>query len=54
MRRSLEKEEDALTKEYQGLTSGKVMELPEELERELETQQEEKDEIVAKARKEDE
>ena len=36
MRRSLEKEEDTLTKEYQGLTSGKVLELPEELERELE------------------
>ena len=36
LRRSLEKEEDVLTKEYQGLTSGKVMELPEELERELE------------------
>ena len=36
MRRSLEKEEDILTKEYQRLTSGKVLELPEELEKELE------------------
>ena len=36
LRRNLEKEEDILEKEYQGLTSGKVLELPEELEKELE------------------
>lgn len=35
LRRSLEKEEDALEKEYQKLTQGKTLELPEELEREL-------------------
>lgn len=35
LRRNLEKEEDALSKEYQGLVSGKVLELPEELEQEL-------------------
>ena len=36
LRRNLEKEEDILEKEYQGLTSGKVLDLPEELEKELE------------------
>ena len=35
-RRNLEKEEDILQKEYQRLTQGKVLELPEELEQELE------------------
>ena len=35
LRRNLEKEEDTLEKEYTGLTSGKVLELPEELENEL-------------------
>ncbi len=35
LRRSLEKEEDALEKEYQKLTQGKTLELPEELEREF-------------------
>ena len=35
LRRNLEKEEDILEKEYTGLTSGKVLELPEELEKEL-------------------
>lgn len=35
LRRSLEKEEDKLQKEYQGLTQGKVLELPEELEHEF-------------------
>lgn len=35
LRRSLEKEEDALEKEYQKITQGKILELPEELEREL-------------------
>ena len=35
LRRSLEKEEDKLQKEYQGLTQGKVLDLPEELEREF-------------------
>lgn len=35
-RRNLEKEEDILQKEYQRLTQGKVLELPEELEIELE------------------
>lgn len=35
-RRNLEKEEDILQKEYQRLTKGKVLELPEELEQELE------------------
>lgn len=35
LRRGLEKEEDALEKEYQKLTQGKTLELPEELEREL-------------------
>lgn len=35
LRRNLEKEEDRLQKEYQKLTQGKVLELPEELEREL-------------------
>ena len=34
-RRNLEKEEDILQKEYQRLTQGKVLELPEELEQEL-------------------
>lgn len=36
IRRSLEKEEDELQKEYSRLTQGKVLELPEEFERELE------------------
>lgn len=36
MRRRLEKEEDALQKEYQRLTQGKVLELPGEFEEELE------------------
>lgn len=35
LRRSLEKEEDALEKEYQKLTQGKTLELPEELNKEL-------------------
>ena len=35
LRRNLEKEEDSLEKEYLNLTSGKVLELPEELEEEL-------------------
>ena len=35
LRRNLEKEEDSLEKEYLNLTSGKVLELPEELEKEL-------------------
>lgn len=35
LRRNLEKEEDSLEKEYLSLTSGKVLELPEELEKEL-------------------
>lgn len=35
LRRNLEKEEDTLEKEYTGLTSGKVLELPEKLENEL-------------------
>lgn len=35
LRRNLEKEEDILEKEYQNLTSGKVLELPEELKKEL-------------------
>ncbi len=35
-RRNLEKEEDVLQKEYQRLTQGKVLELPQELETELE------------------
>lgn len=35
IRRNLEKEEDILQKEYQKLTQGKVLELPEELELEL-------------------
>ena len=35
LRRNLEKEEDSLQKEYQRLTQGKVLELPDELEREL-------------------
>ena len=35
LRRSLEKEEDILEKEYQNLTSGKVLELPEDLKKEL-------------------
>ena len=35
LRRNLEKEEDSLEKEYLNLTSGKVLELPEELENEL-------------------
>ncbi len=35
LRRNLEKEEDALQKEYQRLTQGKVLELPEDLEQEL-------------------
>lgn len=38
LRRNLEKEEDLLCKEYQKLTQGKVLELPEELERELTNQ----------------
>lgn len=35
MRRNLEKEEDVLQKEYQKLTKGKVLEMPEELEQEF-------------------
>lgn len=35
LRRNLEKEEDALQKEYQRLTKGQVLELPQELEAEL-------------------
>ena len=35
LRRNLEKEEDSLEKEYLSLTSGKILELPEELEKEL-------------------
>ena len=35
LRRSLEKEEDILEKEYQNFTSGKVLELPEDLKKEL-------------------
>ncbi len=35
IRRNLEKEEDALAKEYQRLTKGQVLELPQELEEEL-------------------
>lgn len=35
LRRNLEKEEDALQREYQKLTQGKVLELPEELEQEF-------------------
>lgn len=35
IRRNLEKEEDALQKEYQRLTQGKTLEIPEELEQEL-------------------
>ncbi|MCI8377749.1 MAG: hypothetical protein HFH72_04420 [Lachnospiraceae bacterium] len=35
LRRDLEKEEDALQREYQKLTQGKTLELPEQLEREL-------------------
>ena len=38
LRRNLEKEEDLLWKEYQKLTQGKVLELPEELEREFTNQ----------------
>ena len=35
LRRNLEKEEDALEKEYLSLTSGKILEIPEDLEKEL-------------------
>lgn len=35
LRRNLEKEENSLEKEYQNLTSGKVLELPQDLEEEL-------------------
>ncbi len=35
LRRNLEKEEDILEKEYQNLTSGRVLELPEDLKKEL-------------------
>ena len=35
LRRNLEKEEDVLEKEYQNLTSGRVLELPEDLKKEL-------------------
>lgn len=35
LKRNLEKEEDSLNKEYQSLISGKILELPEKLEKEL-------------------
>ena len=35
IKRNLEKEEDLLQKEYQRLTQGKTLEIPEELEKEL-------------------